>query len=612
MKNSILEALTPKSGVLEPLVDLLNSPSKRFLDRPVLALGVSLACLSSVKADFNASNGAASSLIRQATASRFLAEASMGGSVSEINALADRINQIGYIPACEEWIDNQFTLPRDPSLQSQCDEINTVHGPGYSGNGSHVNWYRGWWNAAIRSDEQLRHRMAFALSQICVTSSNYWNNLYRSRWLKQANYYDILLNNAFTNHRELLRDITYDPFMGVWLSHAQNAKADTALGTFPDENYAREILQLFSMGVFELDASGNFVIDSSGNPVENYDNDIITEFSEVFTGLSINDARGFFSKNLTLLGNGELRMEASYHDTSTKVLLNGKVLPAGQDGDTDISQALDNIAEHQSTAPNFSRLLIKRFTSSNPSPEYTKRVTDAWYGNGPYGTGTLGDFKAVLKAILLDTEVRDATSFVKQGNLRISVTNNELGSRIKDPILKLTQFYRFANLQQSTLDGKLLLEPEWQAAGPKPLTAASVFNFYDAEHAPGDGPIGSYVAAFEANNAGLSVDLTSPEAQILGQNAIAEFEQIYNVILADQQGTSASTDPILGEVNDLSFSNDKWMIRYLDVMLCHGQMPISLVNDLQNRLDGNGGSSALGLTEILSVIYSSPAYSVTY
>ena len=583
----------------------------RLFRQIAMALSLGLASLQPVQADFNAGNSAAANLISQARASRFLAEASMGGTVDEINALATRIRQIGHIEACEEWIDGQFALPRDETLRTQCSQIMSEYGPAYTSNGSHINWYRGWWNAAITSDEQLRHRMAFALSQICVTSSTYWNNLYRSRWLDQVTYYDILLNNAFTNHRDLLQGITYNPFMGVWLSHAQNPKANPELGTFPDENYAREVLQLFSMGVYELDAWGNFVLDSNGDQVENYDNSIITEFAEVFTGLSINDQRGYLSKNLTLLGNGNLVMVNSYHDTSTKVLLNGTVLPADQNGNTDISQALDNVAQHQSTAPNFSRLLIKRFTSSNPSPDYTKRVTDAWYGNGPYGTGVLGDFKAVLKAILLDTEVRDATGWTRSGNLRLSVANNPSGSRMKEPILKMTQFYRFADPELNAFDGRFIIDADGQSAGPRPLTADTVFNFYDAEHAPSSGPIGNFVADFEALNPGMTIDFTSPESQILGQNTITEFEQFYALVLDNETGTDADTVPTLNRLDGFNYSSDQWLIRYLDVMLCHGQIPSSLVSSLRTNLNANGGSSAVGVTELLSVIYSSPSFSVT-
>lgn len=595
--------------------------TRRFL-RPVFALlSVSLFTLSTSQAEYYASNATSNDLILKSKASHFLSQAAFGGTVAEIDALAARIQAIGHIPACEEWMDQQLALPKGTTYLTQVNQMLAgPQGHAYANNASGDYWHLAWWQQVINSEDQLRHRMAFALSQICVISTNYWNGLFRSRFKSQVTYYDMLMENSFNTHRDLLNDVTYSPMMGVWLSHAQNAKADPELGTHPDENFAREVMQLFSCGVYSQDAYGNILNDANGVPIENYDNDDIVEFAQVFTGLSINDQRGFFSKNLTLIGNPPMSMHQQYHDTSEKHLLNGTVLPAGQGGNLDISMALDNLAEHPSTAPYFSRLLIQRFTSSNPSSEYVKRVTDAWYGNGPYGTGVTGDFKAVLKAILLDTEAREAIEFVKQKSGRNYIVRanpvDPLSGKIKEPLLKLAQFYRFAGITTDSADGLLYITKNDRAYGQAVLSADTVFNFYDAGHAPSDGPIGDYVAQFEAENPGLSIELTAPEAQILSQNAVGEFERFYSLPHtgpADYVKNDITSTKQLEEIklmHEGKFSFTKGLIRYVDVYLCHGQLPYALAQGIENDLKNSGDSWEEEVAQIVSTIFASPACSV--
>eukprot|EP00903_Cladosiphon_okamuranus_P003970 g3968.t1 len=604
-------------STVPPAPMMSRRPSGGVFRLAILLAGASLIPFSSVQAEFRAKNSTANELIRQCKASHFLSQAGMGGTVQEIEALATRIQQIGYIPACEEWIDQQMALPRGELLQTQCPAMAVADGVDPTKNIIGEYWYLGWWDQVIKAPDQLRHRMAFALSQIMVVSTEYWNGLQRrGRWEQHVRYYDMLMDNTFTSHRDLLQDVTYDAMMGVWLSYAQNDKGDPAQGIYPDENYAREIMQLFSCGVYSQDAWGNYLTDSNGKPIENYDNEDIKEFAQVFTGLSIDDTRPFFSKNLTLLGSGTMVMKNAYHDTSEKYLLNGVVLPAGQDGDVDISQALDNLSTHPSTAPYFSRLLIQRLTSSNPSLAYMKRVTDTWNGGGTYGTGVTGDFKAVLKAILLDPEVRNSISYDKEpsGGAVIVRANpaDPLAGKIKEPLLKMAQFYRFAQPVSSAADGYVRLAQPNRAYGQEVLSAKSVFNFYDAGFAPSNGPIGDYVADYEAANPGSTLEVTSPEAQILGGNVVNEFQQFYSLPLSGPgayRGTTAELTEITNIKNG-AFTYDIGLIRHLDVMLCHGQLPYELSLDIENDLKSNGETWDEKVAQIISVIHGSPAYSV--
>ena len=559
-------------------------------------------------------------------ASRFLAQASMGGSVEEIDALAERISEIGHIEALEEWIDDQFSLPRGPTILSKNIEMMNTDAQfnsraNYGNNPSNDWWYHSWWADAMVSNEQLRHRMGYALSQIFVVSENYWNGLYRSRFRQHIQYYDLLMDNAFTSHEEILNDVSYSAMMGVWLSFAQNSKADPVAGTFPDENYAREIMQLFSVGVFARDAYGRVLTDPDGIPLENYDNNDIREMAEVFTGLSIVDQRGFFTKNLTLLRDGVLKMENDYHDMSEKNLLNGVVLPAGQRGEADIAQAIAALAVHPSTAPYFSSLLIKRFTSSNPSPDYIKRVTDTWNGDGQFGNGQVGDFKAVIKAILLDTEVRDSVNLAEPDN----VINATLG-KIKEPIIKLTQLYRLLGIESDSSDGHIRVHDHARAVGMRILAADTVFNFYSPDFAPSSGPIGQYVLQFEDNNPGETFLFTSPESQFLGVNVIGEFESVHALLDAEASanGTNPSHDdesnddnPRLQKyrdmVSDRGFENDEALINFFNVYYCHGQMPNELSDNFDSNFDviaADGNVVEEEMAKLLSVIFSSPACSV--
>ena len=403
----------------------------------------------------------------------FLSQASMGGTPATIAALANDIQSQGYLPACEAWIDQQMATPRESTVTADCFQHQEIYLLGQATPSLNIqNFELVWWGKVTQTQEQLRHRVAYSLSQIFVTSSAFWANGERSDlWRSYTGYYDKLMDGAFSSHRDLLTTISYDPFMGVYLSSAQNRKGNPELDTFPDENYAREVMQLFSCGVYSQDQSGNYLLDSDGNRIENYDNSDITEMAQVFTGLGLTDENGNLA-NFDSPDSGRgtryehpMVMVEEYHDTSEKVLLNGSVLPADSAGDSDISGALDVIAAHPSTAPHISLLLIKRLTSSNPSAAYIARVTEAWRGEGLYGNGEVGSFASVIKAILLDPEARDAINYeVDSSTDAVTVSPvRPISGRIKEPILKWTQFYRFTQALSGEEDGLIRVKAKDQA-----------------------------------------------------------------------------------------------------------------------------------------------------
>ena len=383
-------------------------------------------------------------------ASQFLARATFGPTSADIDTLATRMNQVGIRRACEEWIDNQFSLPATEHVPTT---LAMIQSDGFTSTQSGVfiqrYRYHSWWHAAITAPDQLRQRMAWALSQILVTSedgagfsdANPGDLSGEGRWLGPTDYYDTLVSGAFGNYRDLLQNVTYHPVMGVYLSHMRNRRTNGV--RFPDENYAREIMQLFSIGLYELHRDGRLKTDLAGELIPTYDNETIKEFSRVFTGLTFtpddtrNDSRFFYSGNDFLY---PMVMAQHEHDTDPKTLLNGQTIDI-DDGDADIAAALDNIFAHENVAPFISYRLIQRFVKSNPSRGYISRVAATFDDNG---SGVKGDLKAVLKAILLDPEAwRSLRVQTMRNPDRVTVTPRGTEySRLREPVLQYTAMLR--------------------------------------------------------------------------------------------------------------------------------------------------------------------------
>jgi uncharacterized protein (DUF1800 family) len=351
-----------------------------------------------------------------------------------------------------------------------------------------------WWHTTITAPDQLRQRVAYALSQIFVISDEV--NLLLVHPFGTSNYYDMLLDNAFGNFRDLLLDVALHPAMGVYLSHLNNAKSDPEAGTFPDENFAREVMQLFSIGLFELNADGTEITDGDGRPVPTYSNAEIGEFARVFTGLSWGGENPRFGSNRYVFRQ-PMRMFEAFHDTGSKTLLRGEVIPAGLPGMADVERAIDNLFNHPNVGPFFGRQLIQRLVSSNPSPDYVARVTAAFNDNG---AGVRGDMQAVLRAVLLDPEALaepdpDATrGKLREPLLRFTAMLRQLGVVMPDGFYANIGYGLQQQIQQH------------------PLAAPSVFNFYLPTHQP----IGRFAER----------GLVAPELQITNSNTIVELSNL--------------------------------------------------------------------------------------
>ena len=336
-------------------------------------------------------------------ASRFLAQATFGATPATITELRSKASYA-------DWIDEQLSLPA-----SVTEPYTLANSNGSSTKERHEIW----WDNVLDQPDQLRQRVTFALSQLFVVSD--LDYLLANAQYGMSNYYDMLSRNAFGNYRSLLEEVTLHPVMGVYLSMVRNEKADEANNIRPDENYAREVLQLFSIGLFELNNRGEAL--PLDNPVPTYTQETVEEFARVFTGWNFNNVT-WETNNLGAAGTFTTPMvpDERFHDTGSKTLLNGAVSPAGLSVREDMTAALDNIFAHSNVGVLVSRHLIQQLVTSNPTPEYIERMTNVFNDNG---SGVRGDLGALVKAILLDSEAREGhlsnPDFGKIGSLSFAL-----------------------------------------------------------------------------------------------------------------------------------------------------------------------------------------------
>ena len=396
-------------------------------------------------------------------ASRFLNQATFGPTDAEAMALT--------ASSYSTWLDKQFALPRESHYQHvlylksigvNIDDFSNQHA------------IESFWKQAITGQDQLRQRVTWGLSQIFVVGDV--NNM------RNSAYYDVLAGDAFGNFRTLLEDVTLSPAMGYWLSHIGNKKEDPVTGRLPDENYAREVMQLFTIGLWKLNPDGTRMLDGLGKPIPTYTQEDIRGMAKVLTGWTyagcnpvteswycFDSARSGYYRNYADITTPMQPLEA-YHSTVQKTLVNGVNVPAGGTARADLKIALDALFNHPNVGPFIGRQLIQRLVKSNPSPAYIGRVAAVFANNG---SGVRGDMKAVIRAVLMDTEARDRTQ-----------TQTQTAGRLRDPVQMLAQFFRVFTTPPS--DGRYDLNVWWMESvfQERPLSSASVFNFYSPNFLP--------------------------------------------------------------------------------------------------------------------------------
>jgi hypothetical protein len=344
-------------------------------------------------------------------AARFLIQAAFGpdSAPAGTDTIPPNVQDV-ITRGFDGWITHQFSRPPG-YLQPYVDWAVTNNAANnaqlYGNYKEFAWWHRAMGSAAIPSinlpaqdPDPLRQRVAFALSQILVVSDRTERLTVQQQGM--ANYYDLMIKHAFGNYRDLLYDVATHPAMGIFLSHLGNRKANPVSRIYPDENFAREIMQLFTIGLWELNPDGSRKLSPDGQPIPTYDNSDITELARVFTGLSFGDSNVFnaYSDVYTM----PMKMWDGEHDCDPKLLLKTLALPArtpspgntGTAGLADINAAIDHLFNHPNVGPFIGRQLIQRLVTSNPSPAYIERVSDAFADNG---AGVRGDMQAVIRAI---------------------------------------------------------------------------------------------------------------------------------------------------------------------------------------------------------------------
>lgn len=457
---------------------------------------------------------------------RFLTQATFGPTLQEIESLKSRVAANGgnRIAAYTAWIDEQLALENPSLLQYHVAanaEERDARGPDYNLNSQ--NRRRGWWLFSVRANAQLKQRFAFALSEIFVVSDE--DGVVNRYSEGAANYHDQLADAATGRYRALLRSVSLSPVMGTYLSHLRNEKAtyDTNGNPLisPDENYAREIMQLFSIGLVQLHPDGSLKLDANASPIPTYTQTDISNMARVFTGWSFSKRSASavpyaaIDNNDFNLGDGTKHREAQWtnplkafaarHDTDVKTVL-GTTLPANNNANQDLNAVLDLLRDHPNTAPFISRRLIQRLVTANPSPGYLYRVSETF-------RSTNGDFPQLIKAILLDPEARSPQSAatlassgkVREPLLRATAFMRAFGAASSMPLSGLTSWgypsTEVAKFPAGTTRYRLNRTP---ALGQSPLSSPSVFNWFLPDHSP---------SGLVSNNG-----LVSPELQIITES----------------------------------------------------------------------------------------------
>lgn len=381
-------------------------------------------------------------------AARLLHQASLGPTYEEI------LSAQGL--SAEEWIDSQMQLP----ITYHVDYLENYPNRDYP---RQINRIDAWWKGSINAPDQLRQRVAYAMSQIFVVSD--FNNSLANEPKGMVSYYDMLLENAFGNYRDILETISRSPIMGKYLDHLGNEKADEERNIRPDENYARELLQLFSIGLEELSLNGLVKKDTNGQPIPAYTQADIEGFAKVFTGWTFGASEfwGRPSNNHSIL----MSPFEAYHSTAEKHLISDVVIPANTDAETSLKIALDTIFAHPNIAPFISKQLILKLITSNPSPSYIERVAKIFNDNGQ---GVKGDLSAVIKAIYLDPEARQFAAPLAYFG------------KVREPLLKQMQLWRV--FKAKSLNNRYYTSNLSLKFGQGPLQSPSVFNFYQPDHQP--------------------------------------------------------------------------------------------------------------------------------
>jgi uncharacterized protein (DUF1800 family) len=540
-------------------------------------------------------------------ASRFLDQATFGATDADIH----NVSLNGF----QAWLNQQFALPPTPQ-EPNLEQALILNNPACAAsdvkcnaalfeqnNQGEIYVQDAFWQQALAANDQLRQRVKYALSEIFVVST--YSTVVQNEPRGEANYYDMLGNDAFGNFRTLLNDVTLNPIMGQFLSMLGNDKGNAT--TDPDENYAREVMQLFTVGLYKLNDDGSQQLDATGKPIPTYSNTDVMGLAKVFTGFSWNipgdSTDNAWSNCCVYVGTGVgedlLPMQSfpSHHSTAEKDFL-GVTIPvqASPDPEGDLKIALDTLFNHPNLPAFFSKQMIQHLVTSNPSPAYISRVAAVFKDNG---LGVRGDMKAVITAILLDPEARNsATGFA----------NPQYG-KVREALLRYTEWARAFTAQSRTGSYGIgsTEDPIW-GLGQMPMRSPTVFNWF----APGYVPPGTSIEA---------AGLVAPELEMTNVTTVVGYLNF----MQDSIGGGATNGPDIFSSYGTEIAlaaTPSQLVDRINLLLMAGEMDSTLQGQIANAVsaipiptgDQNAINAALE-NRVMTAIYltmASPSFSAQY
>jgi uncharacterized protein (DUF1800 family) len=504
-------------------------------------------------------------------ASRFLSQAGMGGTAAEIA----QVQALGF----EAWLKAQFVAPRSKSyvkLISPGGEDRDRNGEApNSGAANAVE--RALWRKFITSPDVLRQRVTLALSEIFVVSIDGITG--GNKGFAAAAFMDILEGNAFGNCRDLLMQVSTSSAMGSYLTYRMNKKANPTTGSQPDENYAREVMQLFSIGLVKLNLDGTPVL-VGGAPVETYNQADVSGLARVFTGWFHNADSSPETDRVTQ----PMQQLSQWHELGEKKFLGTTIAPNVK-GEESLGLAVDALMAHPNIGPFLGRQLIQRLVKSNPSPAYVARVATAFNGNS---LRTKGDMKATLQAVLLDAEARSSSGL-----------SDPQHGKLREPMLRFLQWARIVKLSQSSKDRYDIGELSSPASqlGQSPLRSPSVFNFFRPGYVPPTGELGR-------------LGITAPEFQITNETSVAGYLNFMQKTIAKGVGGGKPDySALLQRAGD-----SRSLLGELNVLLAAGQISAMTLAALATALDDINAQTDAGklrrVQAALLLVMAAPEYLV--
>ncbi|MEM8825848.1 MAG: DUF1800 domain-containing protein [Pseudomonadota bacterium] len=509
-----------------------------------------------------------------AEAAAFGLQAGLGVTAGDVNA----IRSMGY----ESWLNAEMAQPLGET------GVSFLLDQGYDAITTDQFFFRralvdyALYKQLMSGENNVRRKVALALSQMFVVSVNGVNMQWRG--IGVTDYWDMLVRNAFGNFRDLLEDVTLHPAMAEYLTMLGSRRADERSGRRPDENYAREIMQLFTIGLYELNLDGTLRLGGNGQPIETYDNDDVTGLSEVFTGYQHDytdvgenphpsgDSYSVFTPQVMLQrvtsdsSKWRFPRTDNFHaDTETSFL--GTTVPAGTDAPNSLRIALDTLFAHPNVGPFFAKQMIQRLVTSNPSPAYVERVASVFNDNGQ---GERGDMGATFKAILLDQEALNPNR----------LADPSFG-KVREPMLRLVQWGR--TFKADSPSGQWLVADLSDSAtrlGQSPMRSPSVFNFYRPGYVP-------------PNTAIATNDLVAPEFAIVNESSIAGYVNFMERVI---EGRGWQLNDVRADyTSELNLVDDiDALLERIDVLLTGGQLRASTLSTISSAL------SATSLDETIS------------